>query len=365
MNCQTIESKYKKIEEISFNGNQNFVFGCGWMGQNFVTPAKQMGIKIDGFVVSQKKQNTVQGLPVYDLSELKKITGKKNIFVALRDQDTNLNKRLSELCDVVYPVTYPEHISVIAAQYYLNYFRNMKIDLSGDTVELKGFRFINPFIQPYDYLLSWVYEAGDLVLPELWDNYDRIDEGPYEVDNVRLEKDDIVFDCGANIGIFSAIARQKGCKVYAFEPMPAAIKYLQELQLFLKEGLQICPYALSDRSGEADFHVQNFDLLGASLLKNNNIIDQDYVVKMISIDEFVRTNGIKKVDFIKADIEGSERDMIWGAREVIKKYAPKLSICTYHLADDKQILEGRIKEINPNYVIEHRWKKLFAYVPKN
>lgn len=365
MNCQVIESKYKEMARISSNGNQNFVFGCGWMGQNFVTPARQMGIKINGFVVSQKRQNIVQGLPVYDLLELKEIPGKKNVFVALRDQDANLNKGLSGLCDVVYPITYPEDISVIAAQYYLDYFRDMGVDVSNDAIELNGFRFINPFTQPYDYLLSWVYEAGDLVLPELWHNYDRIDEGPYEIDNVRLEKEDIVFDCGANIGIFSAIARQKGCKVYAFEPMPAAINYLQKLQVFLEGGLQICPFALSDRSGEADFHVQNFDLLGASLFRNNNTVDQDYVVKMISVDEFVRTHGIGKVDFIKADIEGSERDMIWGAREIIKKYAPKLSICTYHLADDKQVLESRIKEINPNYVIEHRWKKLFAYVPEN
>ena len=56
--------------------------------------------------------------------------------------------------------------------------------------------------------------------------------------------------------------------------------------------------------------------------------------------------------------------MLQGAREVLKKYAPKLAICTYHFEDDPIILEKIILESNPNYIIKHQWKKLFAYVEK-
>ena len=44
-------------------------------------------------------------------------------------------------------------------------------------------------------------------------------EGPYEWNaHVSINRDDTVIDCGANIGIFSAVASKKGVKVYAFEP---------------------------------------------------------------------------------------------------------------------------------------------------
>ena len=71
---------------------------------------------------------------------------------------------------------------------------------------------------------------------------------------------------------------------------------------------------------------------------------------------------MESVDFIKADIEGAERYMLMGARETLGKFAPKLSICTYHFPDDPEVLEKIILEANPNYKIEHRWKKLYAIV---
>ncbi|MDF2530903.1 MAG: methyltransferase FkbM family [Clostridia bacterium] len=49
---------------------------------------------------------------------------------------------------------------------------------------------------------------------------------------------------------------------------------------------------------------------------------------------------------------------------MLKNHAPKLAICTYHLPDDKEVLERLILEVNPNYQIIHKWKKLYAYVPK-
>jgi hypothetical protein len=78
----------------------------------------------------------------------------------------------------------------------------------------------------------------------------------------------------------------------------------------------------------------------------------------------VKQKNLKKINFIKADIEGAERDMLRGAKETLRTMHPKLAICEYHLPDDPEVLEAIIKEANPNYVIEHKYMKLYAYVPE-
>ena len=87
-------------------------------------------------------------------------------------------------------------------------------------------------------------------------------------------------------------------------------------------------------------------------------------VETVTLDSFVRENKLERVDFIKADIEGFERHMLQGAQETLRKFAPKLALCTYHLPDDPQVLENLIKQANPNYNVVQKRKKLYASVPK-
>ena len=87
-------------------------------------------------------------------------------------------------------------------------------------------------------------------------------------------------------------------------------------------------------------------------------------MRAITLDEYVSSNGIPRVDFIKADIEGAERDMLKGATGILREFAPKLAICTYHLPDDPEVLSKLIMDANPSYRIIHKHNKLYAYVPE-
>ena len=69
-------------------------------------------------------------------------------------------------------------------------------------------------------------------------------------------------------------------------------------------------------------------------------------------------------DFIKADIEGAERMMLKGARDTLKRYSPKLALCTYHHHDDIAVMTDLILGANPNYKIVYAWMKLYAWVEK-
>lgn len=210
----------------------------------------------------------------------------------------------------------------------------------------------------------------DIALPSLFGQNDYVTEGPYEYGNVTLKEGDTVLDLGSNLGLFSSVALAKGCCVHAFEPTPALITLLEKtLSLSVKKGeYTIWPYAVADQEGENSFGMfdgENGDLkLARNSLFEKEGMNKSIVVKTISLDKFVADNNIQKIDFIKADIEGAERYMLMGAKRILRDFAPKLALCTYHLPDDPHVMENLILEANPHYIIEHKWSKLYAYCPE-
>ena len=44
--------------------------------------------------------------------------------------------------------------------------------------------------------------------------------------------------------------------------------------------------------------------------------------KVTTLDDYVAENNIARVNFIKIDVEGNEKNVLLGGREVLKKYHP-------------------------------------------
>jgi FkbM family methyltransferase len=181
--------------------------------------------------------------------------------------------------------------------------------------------------------------------------------------NVTVEKGDTVIDAGAWIGDFSAYAASKGATAYAFEPGTDNFKALEKTAALHSRKI----IAVNKGLGEGDCELPLYDARLGSVgftVINNRVKRQKLIgtIKITSIDKFAEDNGIPRVDFIKADIEGAERDMLRGAKNTLKKFAPKLAICTYHLPDDKEVLENIILEANPRYKVIHGHGKLYACV---
>jgi FkbM family methyltransferase len=228
--------------------------------------------------------------------------------------------------------------------------------------------------------LTFTYE-DTFLLPMLFnDNHDKsiaeefdryLPEGPYgyagsDVD-VTVKSNDIVIDAGAWIGDFAAYAANKGATVYAFEPVRETYSWLCKTERLnnINTGRgEIYPVQKGLGCSECEIAI--------SLDENNSgassIISKEgkssETIAITTLDKFVEENRIERVNFIKADIEGAERDMLRGATHVLKTFAPKLAICTYHLPDDPQVLEEIIKNANPNYKVVHLSKKLFAAITR-
>jgi len=199
----------------------------------------------------------------------------------------------------------------------------------------------------YDCLLI---DKLDMLLPEGTYGYKN------EYIDVTIKENDVVIDAGAWIGDFSAYASKKGANIIAFEPSKENLEYLR-LTKELNQNIQIVEKGLGENSGV-------FSMIANNSSSNMISIDPDIEneIQVTTIDEFVSENKINKIDFIKADIEGFERKMLIGAKETLKRFGPKLAICTYHLPDDPEVLAKIILDANPNYIIVQKSKKLYAMV---
>jgi FkbM family methyltransferase len=135
----------------------------------------------------------------------------------------------------------------------------------------------------------------------------------------KICDDAVIFDCGANVGIWSIMAREvfgEKRKIYAFEPNSKTYEVLLENV----QGKGIIPVrcAVSSKEGTEPI-FSNGDLSGLTSLYHRRLnhfgIDMNFIgtVQTITIDEYCRNESIKTIDFLKLDIEGHEYNALSGA----------------------------------------------------
>ncbi|MFZ5968951.1 MAG: FkbM family methyltransferase [Bacillota bacterium] len=368
-----IEYGQKIIKDLKECGKHIILYGNGSIG-NYVYGVLKNYCNISGYCVSDNvsHEDTFNGLPVFEVSKIPYARNDCKILLTLDSKHWEPAKELLSKNDFVdYAPFSVEQQNALLSFYYQDLFLEHSIDMESKIIEINGVMMRNPFLlDEIDYKAVFI-EMNDLVMGDILNDNSLWSEGPYLYGNVDLAKGDVVFDCGANLGLFSCIAASKGCISYAFEPTERLYNALNNYISLYNHKIIPCNYALSDKNGFIDFAIsREWDVANTFVTdKNNSIVPvegySEFVrVKTTTIDHFVQENNIERVDFIKADIEGAERFMLKGAKETLLRFAPRLSICTYHFKDDPQVLEEIIKSANPNYIIEHRWKKLYAYVKK-
>ncbi|OGW40208.1 MAG: hypothetical protein A2Y97_13740 [Nitrospirae bacterium RBG_13_39_12] len=211
-------------------------------------------------------------------------------------------------------------------------------------------------------------EFLDIIYPTFNPQYFKrvLAEGPYEINDVFLERGDYVVDAGANLGIFTFLASQKvgdTGHIFAFEPVKFFITCLEEsIKTNSSENISLLELALGNEDKNTTFYHCKEDpsVCGKFETSTSN---KSLTVEQVKLDTIVfEKKMISKVNFLKMDIEGSEREALAGAKETIFTFRPKLAICTYHLKDDPVVLSNIIRSINPNYKIHFGRKKLFAIV---
>ncbi len=157
------------------------------------------------------------------------------------------------------------------------------------------------------------------------------------------KKGDVVFDFGAYEGNFTIIASRlvgKNGVVYTFEPQKEMFDFInQRIKKYnLSNVVSIDKGIFSHRTSLViDKEIPN---AGFSVLnKKNGALGTLGSIDLIDLDTFIAENKIKKVDFIKMDIEGAEIEAFVGAKETLTRYSPRIAVASYHIRDGKTTSE--------------------------
>lgn len=126
-------------------------------------------------------------------------------------------------------------------------------------------------------------------------------EGIY--DRLLRNKDNLtIIDIGANIGLFSLHAQDRARAIYALEPTPGHFKKLQHLT---KDFLNIQPInvALNNEDQEVSFYICDYN---STMNSTVNQYGTEIKVQGRTLPTLIKQLGLRHVDIIKCDIEGSE-----------------------------------------------------------
>lgn len=153
----------------------------------------------------------------------------------------------------------------------------------------------------------------------------RTGEPELAVLDTLMRRGGTAVDVGANQGFFAYALGDVAARVVAFEPNP---DYARFARLMLRGRATVHRLALSDRPGRATFYVPvdhdgSVLHLAGSLKRTAHAQfarNRTYQVEVRTLDSF----GLADVRFIKVDVEGSEREVLDGARATIARDRPVL-----------------------------------------
>jgi len=341
-----------------------YIWGAGHYGVLTAFNHEQEGIKIKAFIdINANKIKTRLGLPVLLPEQIliNNVAIRPYIIVSVENQNAacKITEFLQKNC-LKENEDY-EYSELILWVRIRNYF--LKLDRQNQPEEIReiiDFLKKNLFhIFPYEFIHKYklpnvlydndckmhyiLHKGKKLYMPGEWNenecaNYykglcieqDADSPHRYETENYRVKEGDVIVDIGAAEGIWALENAGKASKIYLFECEEKWINALQKTFEPYNEKVEIINKFIS------------------------NVTEENFV----TFDDYFKG---QEVNFVKVDIEGTEREFLRGAKNILQNQKDiRLLLCTYHRENDEIVL----KEMLENYGFATEYSKgymLFLY----
>ena len=185
----------------------------------------------------------------------------------------------------------------------------------------KSFGRIPFFVSPDASLRFWRFNLAE------------IDPMLLEVVDAYIKPGDIVWDIGANVGLFtfaSAVKIQPTGKIISIEADPWLVCLLNRscrIRKNKKKNIDILPIAVSGKTGILKFDIAQrgraashlSHIMGTSQSGGNR---EEIMVPSFTLDRLLV--DCPQPDFLKIDVEGAELDVIKAAKKILEITRPKI-----------------------------------------
>lgn len=164
---------------------------------------------------------------------------------------------------------------------------------------------------------------------------------------------DVVYDCGANLGLYDRflVSNLGAGRVVAFEPSAENRRFLAaNLALGgIADHVTVVPVALADEDGLAEFQVDDVQTASGTLSKvtggkpsegrrNLRLGPLTEQVLCRRLDTVVAEEGLPLPDVIKIDVEGAEPLLLRGAAGLLRERRPKLVVELHGAAVAREVI---------------------------
>ena len=142
----------------------------------------------------------------------------------------------------------------------------------------------------------------------------------------------VIFDIGANTGVYSLIAKaiRPEAKVFAFEPVDRVFEKLKRNADLNGYDIICTGKAVSDFTGKAviydtyDAHVLSVTVNQNLQAPGTRVIEKE--IATITLKDFIEEQGLTRIDLMKIDVETHEAEVLDGFGEYLARFRPALLI---------------------------------------
>ncbi len=209
---------------------------------------------------------------------------------------------------------------------------------------------LNPDLKNNRYVLPndlTIYHSNESETKMIYEEI--FEQKIYDTDNIQIKQGDIIFDIGANIGLFSLYTglKYKDVKVYAFEPVKPIYDILEKNMSLYSLNVKKFNLGISNETKEAIFqyYPQNTAISGMyadndseidtvkqymqNKLDNKGLQETESSIgdlvsrkmnsesvecQLVSLSEIIEKEGVSRIDLLKIDVEKSEEDVLMGIK---------------------------------------------------
>jgi len=185
----------------------------------------------------------------------------------------------------------------------------------------------------------------------------------------ETKEGDIVYDVGANIGLYSIFLAKKVSekgKVVVFEPEKENYAHLLDnIKLNNQKNILYYNIALGENNYSAKLYIggamgdKGGEMGNCSIIKSGGLENVKYeMVEVVSCDDFYKKNDLPVPNIIKIDVEGFEFSVLKGMKEILKNPECRIVCCEVH----KTILpDGILTEDIISFIRSFNFKKIDIY----